>query len=366
MLEARPLAAVLRNPREPFVIEPIDLGDLAPNEVLLRNQACGICHTDAIAADMVPLPAVFGHEGVGIVESVGKAVRKVSVGETVVASYPQCARCPQCLAGRPYYCTYHMTLGFSGRRIDGSPTMFQKEKPISGAFFQQSSFATYSIVAENNIVQPTRPSPPELLAAVPCGVQTGAGAVLNTFRPGAGDSLAVFGVGTVGLSAIMAGRLVGAYPLVAIDINDKKLQLATELGATHAVNPKTEEALPRLMDIQPGGMNYTLETSANEAALECAIQCLSTGGTCGMVIAPNMGKKYPFSPSEVFRRAANLQGIIQGSSVPQTFIPRLLDLQQRGVFPFDRLIRKYRFDEINAAFDDIRKGNVVKPVLIFD
>lgn len=244
--------------------------------------------------------------------------------------------------------------------------MFQKEKPISGAFFQQSSFATYSIVAENNIVQPTRPSPPELLAAVPCGVQTGAGAVLNTFRPGAGDSLAVFGVGTVGLSAIMAGRLVGAYPLVAIDINDKKLQLATELGATHAVNPKTEEALPRLMDIQPGGMNYTLETSANEAALECAIQCLSTGGTCGMVIAPNMGKKYPFSPSEVFRRAANLQGIIQGSSVPQTFIPRLLDLQQRGVFPFDRLIRKYRFDEINAAFDDIRKGNVVKPVLIFD
>lgn len=244
--------------------------------------------------------------------------------------------------------------------------MFRGGRPISGAFFQQSSFATYSIVPETSIVPVDQSLSSDILAAVPCGVQTGAGAVLNTFRARAGESLAVFGVGTVGLSAIMAGRLIAAFPLVAIDINEKKLELARELGATHTINAATSDTLQHLEEICPDGIRYSLETSGNELALEHAIARLASGGTCGMVIAPHMGSKYPFAPSEVFKRAANLQGIIQGSSVPQTFIPRLLEMQRQGRFPFHRLISRYRFEDINAAFNDARNGLVVKPVLMFD
>lgn len=360
------MAAVLYQADQPLAIEPVELDALGPNEILVRNEACGICHTDLIAADMVPLPGVFGHEGVGIVEAVGASVTKVAPGMRVIASYPQCAVCSNCLDGKPYYCSHHMTLGFSGKRLDGSPTIFRDKQPISGAFFQQSSFATHSIVAEQNIIPAHDGMPSEILAAVPCGVQTGAGAVLNTFKPRAGDSLAVFGVGTVGLSAIMAGRLLSAFPLIAIDVNNTKLQLARELGATHLINAAEGDTTRQLREICPAGLNFTLETSANEAALESAIACLASGGTCGMVIAPNMGRKYPFSPSEIFRRAAVLQGIIQGSSVPQVFIPRLLELQRRGLFPFERLITKYPFEDINKAIQDVRKGSVVKPVLTFN
>ncbi|WP_375476548.1 NAD(P)-dependent alcohol dehydrogenase [uncultured Nostoc sp.] len=356
-------AAVVHEPQGQFTFETIELDDLRSNEILVRNQASGICHTDFVAQNLMKLPIVLGHEGAGIVEAVGSRVSRVKPGDQVMISYPWCGNCCGCLKGQPYFCDRHISLGFGGTRLDGSHTMKLDGKSISGAFFQQSSFATHSIAVERNVVPAIGDWAAEMLAAIPCGVQTGAGSILNTFQVGLKEGLGVFGAGTVGLSAVMAGKLVGASPLIAIDLVEERLNLALELGATHVLNAKDGRVAERIKEIAPDGVRYTLETSGNEQALNDAIDCLSTGGECGMVIAPHFGEKYPFSPTQIFKRAANLRGIIQGSSVPNTFLPTLLELNRQGCFPFERLITVYDFQDINKAVEDTKAGKAIKPVL---
>jgi len=356
-------AAVLRQPDGRFSIETVELDELRRDEVLVRNEASGICHTDLLARERVPLPTVLGHEGAGVVEAVGAAVTGVRVGDRVVISYPWCGVCDHCDTGRPYLCAHHMQLAFSGARLDGSRSIKLGDRPISGAFFQQSSFATRCIAPERSVVPVRADLPSRLGAAIPCGVQTGAGAVLNSLQVSASQGLAVFGVGAVGLSAILAGRLVGAFPLIAIDVLPDRLALARELGASHALDARAGSVAGQIRDIARGGVEFTLETSGNEQALEDAIASLASGGACGMVIAPHLGKKYPFSPSEVFVRAARLTGIIQGSAVPRQFLRKLLELHERGRFPFDSMVKYYDFSAINEAIADTLAGRTIKPVL---
>lgn len=356
-------AAILRESGGPFSIETVVLDPPRADEVLVRNLACGVCHTDAIAANMVTLPAIFGHEGTGVVEAVGAAVTHFKVGAHVIACYPSCGNCQGCIDGRPYHCNYHMTLGFAGRRLDGSATVHATGIPISGAFFQQSSFASHSVVPACNLVSVSHHVDPVLRAAIPCGVLTGAGAILNTFALSARQSITVFGAGTVGLSAVMAAKLAGASPLIAVDVLEQRLEIARELGATHTVRVQDGAVAHQILEIKRGGVDFALETSGNEFALDAAISSLRTGGRCGMVIAPHMGKKYPFETSAIFKRAATLEGIIQGSAVPRAFLPRLLQLHASGELPIDRLVRVYGFDEINHAFQDAKAGRVVKPVI---
>jgi aryl-alcohol dehydrogenase len=356
-------AAVLRQAEGPFTLETVELEDLRPDEVLVRNEASGICHTDILASGRVPLPAVLGHEGAGVVEAVGSAVTRVRPGERVMISYPWCGSCPRCDRGEPYLCGRHMDLAFGGTRLDGSRTIRLRAEAISGAFFQQSSFSTHSIALERAVVPTRTDLPSRYLAAIPCGVQTGAGAVLNSLRVSTSEGLAVFGVGAVGLSAVMAGRLLGAAPIIAIDVVPERLALAKELGATHTVDAKGGELVGRIREVAPDGMDAALETSGNEQALEAAVGTLTTGGRCGMVIAPNLGRKYPFSPTEVFLRAASLIGIIQGSAVPRVFLRTLIELHEQGRFPFERMVRHYELSDINRAFEDAKAGRTIKPVL---
>jgi len=358
-------AAVVHKPHGEFTFEEIELDDLRPDEILVRNEACGICHTDFVAQDIMPLPGVLGHEGAGIVEAVGAGVSGISLGDRIIASYPSCGTCQGCSAGQPFHCDSHIPLGFEGTRLDKSHTIKLNGQAISGAFFQQSSFSTHSIVVERNVVPIKEDHRAEMLAAIPCGVQTGAGAVLNSFQLGPQESIAIFGAGTVGLSAVMAAKLSGAFPIIAIDIVESRLALALDLGATHVINAKAGEVTRRIKDIVAAGVSYTLETSGNEQALNDAIAAIATGGDCGMVIAPHFGQKYPFSPTEVFKRAANLRGIIQGSSVPATFLPKLLELNKQGRFPFERLIKTYDFSDINQAVSETKAGIAIKPVLTF-
>lgn len=370
-MSTKALAAVLREPHGRFSIETIELDVLRSDEVLVRNEASGICHTDLLARERMRLPAVFGHEGVGVIEAVGSGVTRVRPGDRVVLSYPFCGSCPRCERGEPYLCGKHMELAFGGTRLDGTRTITLRGQPASGAFFQQSSFATHSIALERAVVPfpggpmgPGREGPQsQLLAAIPCGVQTGAGAILNTFRVSVQESLAVFGVGAVGLSAVMAGHLVGASPLIAVDIVPERLDLAIELGATHVVNARAGDVAAHIRDITRGGVEYALETSGSDQALDDAILSLGSGGRCGMVIAPHLGKKYPFSPSEIFTRAASLVGIIQGSAVPRVFLRKLVTLHEAGWFPFERLIKSYELSEINEAVADMKAGRTIKPVL---
>ena len=357
-------AAVVHEPGGQFCLETVELDDPRGDEILIRVDACGVCHTDLIAqGELTPLPAVLGHEGTGVVEAVGNAAQRIRPGDRVVVSYPWCGACPHCAEGRPYICNDAIALSFNGARADGSRPISLNGAPIASAFFQQSTFAYHAVTPERDVVRIDGEIPAELLAALPCGIQTGAGSVINTFRASARDNLAVFGAGAVGLSAVMMASALGLSPIVAVDLHQMRLDLALELGATHAIDAREGEVARRLLEIVPDGLRFALETSSNEQALEDAVACLGMEGVCGMVTAPRFGEKYPFSPSEVMIKAACLRGIIQGSSVPATFLPRLIELQQQGQFPVERLIRTYDFADINQAFADSHAGTAIKPIL---
>jgi aryl-alcohol dehydrogenase len=358
-------AAVISEPNGQFVIETVELDDLRSDEILVSMEACGICHTDIIAQNMIPLPAVLGHEGCGVVEAVGSAVDGVKKGDRVIISIPFCGSCPTCIQGRTYICENAQSLVFTGTRMDGSRTISFNGKYISGAFFQQSSFATHAIALGRAVVPVEKYHPPAMMAAIACGIQTGAGSVFNVFKIQADQCLAVFGAGSVGLSAIMAGKVAGASPLIAVDIIQSRLDLAIELGATHALNAKDGDIAEEIRKIAPHGMNFSLETSGNEQSFNNAITCLGMGGICGIVTTPNLGEPFPFSPLQILDRGASIQGILMGNSIPRSFLPKLIELNSKGQFPYERLITTYDFSDINKAFEDTKAGITIKPVLLF-
>lgn len=357
-------AAVIRDLHGQFSFETVELDDLRSDEILVRIEASGVCHTDVKAQERVPLPAVLGHEGTGVVEEVGSAVTRVIPGDRVIISYPSCGTCPNCVEGRAYICDHAFPLSFAGTRQDGSKTITLNGESISSAFFQQSSFSTHSITLERDVVPVKGDHSPEMLAAIPCGVLTGAGAVLNTFKAGPKDGMVVFGAGAVGLSAVMAGHLAGVSPLIAVDIVEDRLNLALELGATHMLNAKEGDLANRIREISPRGVQFSLETSSNGQAFIAAIDCLSMGGQCGFVGAPNLDEKTPFSPQLILSRAASVRFVVLGSGIPNTFLPRIMELNQQGLFPYDRLIKTYDFSDINKAFEDSHAGVAIKPVLL--
>ena len=358
-------AAVVREPGGRFSLERVALDALRENEVLVRIQACGICHTDAKFQTRVPLPGVFGHEGAGVVEDTGAGVTSVRAGDRVIISYPWCGTCPSCERSEPYRCENIPALKFAGHRSDGSRPVTLNGKAVSSAFFQQSSFSTHAIALERALVPVADDWPPEMLAALPCGVQTGAGAVFNTFGMGPGHSLVVFGVGPVGLSAIMAARAAGVSPRIAVDIKPSRLDCAMDLGASHALNAREDEVPRRVREWLPHGVSHALESSVTAAALTDAVKCIGQGGKVGIFSAPSPGEEFPFSTRDLFDRVGSLHGIIQGSAVPGEFLPRLMELQRAGRFPYERLISTYDFADINRAFADLEEGTAIKPVLVF-
>jgi len=357
-------AAIARAPQGDISLEEVELDDLRQGEILVRVDACGICHTDVKYQGVVPLPAVFGHEGTGTVEDTGPGVKRVRPGDRVVMSYAFCGACPCCERDEPYLCENAHQLTFSGLRADGTAAIRLGGEPISGSFFQQSSFASHAITLEQTVVPIQSELPPEMLAAIPCGVQTGAGTMINTCNVKEGESVIVFGAGTVGLSAVMAARMIGAATIICVDRIQSRLDLAMELGATHVLNVNDGEIPPRVKEILPRGVQYVLDASATVAALEDAMECIGQGGKIVIVSFPEGGKKFPFTTRDLFIRVASLQGTIQGHSIPQQFIPKLIEWQQQDLFPYEKLITTYDFADINQAFSDAESGTVIKPVLL--
>jgi aryl-alcohol dehydrogenase len=357
-------AAIVSQPNGAFDLQSVDLADLAPGEILVDIDACGICHTDQKFQNILPLPAVLGHEGTGIVRETGAAVRSVHPGQRVILSYPFCTHCPKCLVGEPYRCENIPALKFGGKRLDGGCTVSRNQQPVTSAFFQQSSFAHAAIALEQSAVPVTREIAPEMLAALPCGVQTGAGAIMNCFKPSPGDPVLVIGAGTVGLSAVMAAKAVGAYPIICADVNAMRLDLATELGATDVVNVTEDDLVARVMEKTARGVRFALDTSATEIGLKNAIASIGQGGVVGIVSYPAGGDAFPFNTKELFLKVASIVSIVQGFSIPKLFLPKLIDLQAAGLFPYEKLISTYRFENINEAFEDMRAGTAIKPVLL--
>jgi aryl-alcohol dehydrogenase len=359
-------AAVARERSGRFSIEQLELTDPRPDELLVKIVASGMCQTDQHARDGyydTPLPAVFGHEGAGIVTAVGTGVTTFAPGDHVVMSFPWCGACANCRRHMESHCQKNFDLKMRGTRPDGSTLMSQNGKPIHSAFFQQSSFATHAIANERFAIKVRKDAPLELLGPLACSGQTGAGAVLNSMRPRPGDAIAVFGVGAVGLSALMAARIADCGPIVAVDIHDRRLAHARELGATHVINSAMrEDVVADIRSITGEGVRFSLEASAQPAALRAAVEVLMPGGTCVLVGSARRGTEVSFDmPFLQFGRV--VRGVIQGESHPQEFIPQLVDYVMQGKMPIDRIATFYPLAEINRAADESNRGRTIKPIL---
>jgi aryl-alcohol dehydrogenase len=360
-------AAVVREKSGPFLIEELELDEPRENEVLVRMVACGLCHTDLVARDQylpVPLPGVFGHEGAGVVERVGAWVTKVEPGDHVAMSYLSCGACNACKKGTPTHCESFFPFNFFGARPDGSVTMRKGGEMVHGSFFGQSTFASYALATERNVVKVPKDLPLEIMGPLGCGIQTGAGGVINSLAARPGSSIAVFGAGSVGASAIMAAVVSGCTVIIAVDINEQRLKIAKSLGATHAVNSSQADPVQEIQKITGGGADYALECTGIPAVLRKAFDSIGWGGVCGLIGAAPAGAEVSLDMQTVLN-GRTLIGIVEGDSISDIFIPQLIELYRQGRFPFDRMVTFYPFDQINQAAEDSEKGKSLKAILRF-
>jgi aryl-alcohol dehydrogenase len=359
---SRTRAWVQRHKEGPPELADLSLEEPRADEIVVDIVATGVCHTDLIAPPFARLPAVFGHEGAGIVSAVGSRVGGFRVGDRVALTFGSCGHCRNCRGGAPYHCALSSELNFMGQRADGSTPLADGDVAVRGAFFQQSSFATRVIATARNAVHVPPEFPLELAGPLGCGIQTGVGAVLNTLRIEAGASLAVFGAGTVGLSAVMGGALISCEPLIAIDVRPERLALALELGATHVIDARDGDVAAKIRDLTDGGVYYSIESTAQLQPFRDAIACLARGGVCGLCAVPDYGKPFEFSPAPILS-GRTLKGVLEGSSVPDVFIPQLMRLHQSGRLPYDRLVTFYDFEQLPTALADAAAGKAIKPVV---
>ncbi|KQT64384.1 MULTISPECIES: NAD(P)-dependent alcohol dehydrogenase [unclassified Aureimonas] len=359
-------AAIARQQGMRLSLEAIEIEEPRADEILVKVVAAGVCHTDLVVRDGMlptPFPVVLGHEGSGIVETVGSAVRKVKPGDRVVMTYNACGQCPSCRKHRLSYCHDFFGRNFLAAREDGSSALSSDGGRINGNFFGQSSFATHAICREINVVKVPDTAPLDLLGPLACGVQTGAGAVMNAMKVQAGDSFAVFGSGAVGLSAVMAARVVGATTIIAVDMNDGRLETARELGATHTLNSARVDATDEILKITGHGIDFALDTTGIAGVIRSAVMSLGTMGTCGIVGASAPDAELKLNETHFMSGGRRLMGIVEGESNSDVFIPILIDLYAQGKFPFDKLVTFYAFDEINEAIHDSKTGKTIKPIV---
>jgi aryl-alcohol dehydrogenase len=347
-----------------FEIASLELRNPGQDELLVRIASSGVCHTD-IAMMAGGGMTVYGHEGCGVVEAVGTSSAKggamsvdLKAGDHVVLSYPSCGACEACRNGRPYACVLFDNL-FAGDRISGSIPLRYKGRIVT-PFFGQGSFATHTVVHKSSAVKVDRDLDLRLLGPLGCGMQTGAGAVLNYLKPRSGKAIAIFGTGSVGLSAVLAAVNAGCAPIIAVDRLESRLALAKKFGATHTINSEKSKDIKKEIVQISGGVRYAFDSTGNMRLMTTALSCLLQGGRgCGVAAA---GK--PPMDREAVTLHKSWEEIIQGCSVPRVFIPQMLELYKKGKFPFDRMLSFFKFDDINEAFRQAQACEVVKPVLL--
>jgi aryl-alcohol dehydrogenase len=351
-------------------IEEFDLDDPRDDEILVKVEAAGVCHTDDNARlGRVPVvfPIILGHEGSGTVERTGRNVTKVKPGDKVLFTPDYCGRCEQCVLGLTPYCDQAVAVTFTGTRLDGSPRAHQNGRPVRASFFGQSSFATHSLVTERNIIPVPADAPLHYLAGFTCGVQAGAGAILNAMPVNTGSQVAVWGTGAVGLAAVMAAKASGAAGIVALDRVGHRLALAVELGATATIDTTGQDlsdVAAAVVKLTGRGANVALDTTGNPAVILAAVQSLATHGVASVITSS--GAPVTLPPGDLLLKGRQLRGSVGGHINPTVFIPRLLNLHAQGRFPVDRLVKNYPFAELNTAIADSLSGATIKPVLTLE
>ncbi|MEW5355179.1 NAD(P)-dependent alcohol dehydrogenase [Streptomyces sp. 16-176A] len=357
-------AAVLRSYDSPFTLEEVVLAaGPADGEILVRVAGCGMCRTDLAvrrSGGRSPLPAVLGHEGSGVVVETGGTDTGLSVGDHVVLSFDSCGHCRNCLGAAPAYCDSFASLNLFGGRAENAARFTDTAgNALAPRWFGQSSFAEYALVPARNAVRVDPSLPLELLGPLGCGFLTGAGAVLNSFGAGPGDTVVVLGAGAVGLAAVMAATAAGAVA-VAVDRYPERLALAERFQAVplYASTPDLPGRIRRLTD---GGAAYALDTTASARLINDALQALRPRGRLGLVA--RLHTTLPLEPGGL-DRGRTISHLCEGDAVPGLLVPKLTALWQAGRFPFDQLIRTYPLAGVNDAEHDCDAGRVVKPVLI--
>ncbi|UGS36478.1 NAD(P)-dependent alcohol dehydrogenase [Capillimicrobium parvum] len=362
-------ALVVEEKDAPFEVQEIDLAEPGRGEVLVRIVAAGVCHTDAItrAGDMpMPFPAVLGHEGAGIVEKVGAGVAQFTPGDKVILGWAFCGECRNCLDGQPRYCLRTGEALVSGRRfkgeLRGQSAYSRNGTPINGHFFGQSSFATHSIVLADALVRAPDDAPLELLGPLACGLATGAGAVLNEARPRLGDSILVAGVGAVGLAAIMAARNSGVTRIIAADLHDSRLELASELGATDTIDSGATDIVEEVARLTGSTVDYAFDCTGVIPVIETLAETVGMRGTLVLVGGAPANARFSLDHLRTLW-GKRVIGVLGGGGRSGQLIPALVELYQQGRFPFDRLVKYYEMDEVEQALADSHSGGVIKPIL---
>jgi aryl-alcohol dehydrogenase len=357
-------AAVFRDRDTPFTLERLELDEPRPDEVLVRVEAAGLCHTDLVMRHQTyfasPLPAIFGHEGAGVVEAIGSDVSYAAVGDHVLLSYDSCGHCLRCTSGEPFYCEYFREYNNTCRRLDGTTGARDFAGiEVGSRWAGQSSFASHSVANERNVVVIDPSLPLDVLAPLGCGIQTGAGSMLLGLKVGVGASVGVFGTGSVGLSAVMAAAVAGATEIVAVDLHPERRQLALELGATHVFDGNDPDLVAQIRG-GVGPLDFVLDTTSVPSVILAAIASTGARGSCGLV-GTEAAQIPVFGPSLVGR---SLTFFLEGNAVPQQFLPLLIKLWKRGRFPVEKMVTTYPMSAINDAEQDVLSGTVIKPVLL--
>lgn len=363
------ITAAVTHEKGKLAIEPVELASPKASEVLVRLVASGVCHTDDAGINQlipVTLPAVFGHEGVGIVEEAGVGVETLKKGDRVILTFPSCGICKNCIAGHPYTCEIMNDLFFKGTYKDGTHRLSQNGKPIS-SFFGQGAFATHVVVDARNAVKVQVDSDEQLsyLCSLGCGAQTGAGAVLIRCKPEPGSSLVVFGCGGVGMAALMAAKIAGCSTIIGVDVVPSRLRMALEIGATHVINGKEADAVAEVKKITNGGADFSIESSGIPSLTLQALGSLRPNGLCVLVSVTGPAEVPVALEPLLMNKSATLAGLTEGGSNPQVFIPKLVQYFKEGRFPVDKLVKFYDFKDIETAFHDSHTGVTVKPILKF-
>ncbi|AFM14938.1 Zn-dependent alcohol dehydrogenase, class III [Mycolicibacterium chubuense NBB4] len=355
-------AALSFAPDDPFVVTDVLVDEPRDDEILVRIEAAGICHTDLVnrGAGTPDRPVLLGHEGTGVVESVGAEVTTARPGDRVVLTFRSCGRCPNCTAARPAYCRDALRLNHFGRREDGTARVTAGGAAVLDGFFGQSSLAGYALASADNTVVVGPDVNPVIAGPLGCGFQTGAGAVLNLLNPRAGSALVVFGGGAVGLAGMLAALSADVGTVVVVEPSPQRRALAESLGATAALAPG-EHTVNALRETTGGGADHALDTTGRPEVLAAAVSALAVGGSA---VAVGLGAGVPhIDLRDLVLRGKTVHGCLEGDSIPATFIPHLLELHARGRLPLERLVTAFPHDQINEALAAQHAGDVVKPVL---
>ena len=352
----------------PIRVETVDLAPPRSGEVLVEVKAAGLCHSDVSAINGYrprPVPLVLGHEAAGIVREIGPNVTRFKPGDHVVLIFvPSCGHCVPCAEGRPVLCEPGNAANGLGELMGGGRRLQWNGAPLHH-HAGLSSFASHAVVSENSIVKIDDTVPFEVAALFGCAVLTGVGAVLNTAAIRAGQSIAVFGLGGVGLSGLLAAVAAGAYPIVAVDLLPEKLAFAKTLGATHCFDARQPDVVNAVKQATHGGVHFAMELAGSVAALETAFAVTRPGGTTVLAGLDHHARNFSFPPPKVVGEERAIRGSYAGSCVPVRDVPRFISLYQHGRLPVDRLMTsKGGLDGTNPAIDQLLQGKTVRHVFV--